>query len=107
MDRFDGSRTVIQPLNLCARFGKTLQALSLFKDSGLQVMIVAAHWLAANESFVDTVNKRYDIAADIAVIKPVYEEFKAAIDKGQRVLIDVSLHKDAADVDQKLIEKRL
>lgn len=96
--------TMIQPLNLCARFGKTLQALSLFKDSGLQVMIVAAHWLAANESFVDTVNKRYDIAADIAVIKPVYEEFKAAIDKGQRVLIDVSLHKDAADVDQKLID---
>ena len=96
--------TMIQPLNLCARFGKTLQALSLFKDSGLQVMIVAAHWLAANESFVDTVNKRFDIAADIAVIKPVYEEFKAAIDKGQRVLIDVSLHKDAADVDQKLID---
>jgi hypothetical protein len=95
--------TIIQPLNLCARFGKTLQALSLFKDSGLQVMIVAAHWLAANESFVRTVNKRFDIAADITIIKPVYEEFKAAINKGQRVLIDVSLHKDAADVDQKLI----
>ena len=103
LNRFDGSYTVIQPLNLCARFGKTLQALSLFKDSGLEVMIVAAHWLAANNSFVSTVNERFDIAADIKVIKPDYQEFKAAIDKGQRVLIDVSLHTDAEQIDPLLI----
>ena len=101
--KYDRSRTVIQPLNLCARFGKTLQALSLFKDSGLQVMIVAAHWLAANNSFVSTVNERFDIAADIKVIKPDYQEFKAAVDKGQRVLIDVSLHTDAEQIDPLLI----
>ena len=101
--RYDRSRIVIQPLNLCARFGKTLQALSLFKDSGLQVMIVAAHWLAANESFVSTVNQKFDIAADIKVIKPDYQEFKAAVDKGQRVLIDVSLHTDAEQIDPQLI----
>ena len=103
LKRWDGEQTIIQPLNLAARFGKTLQALSLFKDSGLEVMVVAAHWLAANESFVKTVNARFDIAADITVIKPDYDEFKAAIDKGGRVLIDVSLHKDAADIDPRLI----
>jgi hypothetical protein len=103
MDRFDGSRTVIQPLNLCARFGKTLQALSLFNDTGLEVMIVAAHWLSANQSFINTVNERFDITADIAVIKPDYQQFKNAIDKGQRVLIDVSLHTDAEKVDPQLI----
>ena len=69
LNRFDGSYTVIQPLNLAARFGKTLQALSLFKESGLEVMVVAAHWLAANNSFVSTINQRFDIAADVAVIK--------------------------------------
>ena len=95
--------TMIQPLNLCARFGKTLEALSLFKDSGLQVMVVAAHWLAANQSFINTVEEKFDITSDIAVIKPDYQEFKAAIDRGQRVLIDVSLHTDAEKIDPQLI----
>ena len=103
LNRFDGSYTVIQPLNLAARFGKTLQALSLFKESGLEVMVVAAHWLAANNSFVSTINQRFDIAADVAVIKPDYQQFKAAIDKGQRVMIDVSLHTDAEKIDPMLL----
>jgi hypothetical protein len=103
LDRFDGDKTIVQPLNLCARFGKTLQALSLFKDSGLEVMVVAAHWLAANQSFIDTVDQKFDITSDVAVIKPDYDQFKSAIDKGQRVLIDVSLHKDAEKIDPRLI----
>jgi len=103
LSRFDGTRTVTQPLNLAPRFGKTLQALSLFKDSGLEVMIVAAHWLAANNSFVSAVNERFDITADIAVIKPKYEEFKKAISQGKRVLIDLSLHTDAEKIDPVLI----
>jgi hypothetical protein len=103
LNRFDGSYTVIQPLNLCARFGKTLQALSLFKESNLEVMVVAGFWLAANESFINTVNERFDIASDIAVIKPDYDEFKQAIDKGQRVLIDLSLHTEVDKVDQRLL----
>ena len=57
LDRFDGTQTIIQPLDLCARFGKTLQALSLFKDSGLQVMIVAGYWLAAiNRSLIQSMS---------------------------------------------------
>ena len=103
LNRFDGTRTVIQPLNLCARFGKTLQALSLFKESGLEVMVVAAHWLAANQSFINTIDEKFDITSDITVIKPNYQEFKDAISKGQRVLIDVSLHTDAEQVDEELI----
>jgi hypothetical protein len=103
MSRFDGNRTVIQPLNLCARFGKTLQGLSLFNVSGLKVMVVAAHWLAANQSFINTVEQKWDITSDVAVIKPNYDAFKSALDKGQRVLIDVSLHTDAEKVDPKLI----
>ena len=103
LKRWDGSQTIIQPLNLAARLGKTLQGLSLFKDSGLEVMVVAAHWLAANNSFVSTINQRFDITADVVVIKPNYEEFIAAISKGRRVLIDVSLHTDADKIDPRLI----
>jgi hypothetical protein len=102
LNRFDGSRTIIQPLNLCARSGKTFQALSLFKDSGLEVMIVAAYWLSANQSFIDIIDQKFDITSDVAVIKPDYQQFKNAIDKGQRVLIDVSLHTDAEKIDSKL-----
>jgi len=102
LKRWKNTHTIIQPLNLCARFGKTLQGLSLFKQSGLEVMVVAAHWLAANQSFIDTIDQKWDIVSDVAVIKPDYDAFKAAIDKGQRVLIDVSLHKDAEDIDPRL-----
>jgi hypothetical protein len=103
LNRFDGSRTIIQPLNMCPRFGKVLQALSLFKDSGLDVMIVAAHWLSANESFISTIDKKFDITSDVAVIKPNYEQFKNAINNHQRVLIDVSLHIDTEKIDTELI----
>lgn len=104
LKRFDGTDTIIQPLNLCARFGKTLQALSLFKDSGLKVMVVAGYWLSANQTFVDAVDERYDITCDVTVIKPDYEQFKNAIALGQRVLIDVSLHTEAEKVDPDLID---
>ena len=103
LNRFDGSRTVIQPLNLAARFGKTLQALSLFKESNLKVMIVAGFWLAANESFVKTIKEGFDITSDVAIIKPDYEQFKNAIAKGQRVLIDLSLHTETNKIDSALI----
>lgn len=104
LNRFDGTRTIIQPLNLCARSGKTLQALSLFKDSDLKVMIVAAHWLSANQSFIDTIEQKFDITSDVATIKPNYQQFKNALDKNQRILIDVSLHTDAEKIDPKLID---
>ncbi len=103
LDKFDGSKTVIQPANLCARFGKTLGGLSLFKESGLQVMVVAAHWLAANQSFINTVESKFDITSDITIIKPDYDQFKKALSNGQRVLIDVSLHTDADKIDPRLI----
>jgi hypothetical protein len=103
LNRFDGSKTIIQPLNLAARFGKTLQALSLFKDSNLKVMVVAGFWLAANESFVKTIKEGFDITSDVAIIKPDYEQFKNAIAKGQRVLIDLSLHTETDKIDSALI----
>jgi len=104
LNRYDGSRTVIQPLNLAARFGKTLQALSLFNESNLKVMIVAGFWLAANESFVKTIEEGFDITSDVAIIKPNDEQFKNAIAKDQRVLIDLSLHTEADKIDAKLID---
>ena len=103
LSRWTGYETVIQPLNLCARFGKTLGGLDLFKRSGLDVMIVASYWLSANQSFIDTVNAKYDITSDITIIKPDYDQFKSVIDSGNRVLIDVSLHQDADKVDDRLI----
>lgn len=104
LNRYDGSRTVIQPLNLAARFGKTLQALSLFNESNLKVMIVAGFWLAANESFVKTITEGFDITSDVAIIEPDNDQFKNAIAKGQRVLIDLSLHTEANKIDAKLID---
>ena len=103
LSRWTGEETIIQPLNLCARFGKTLGGLDLFKRSGLDVMIVAGYWLSANQSFINDVDKKWDITSDITVIKPDYDQFKTAISKGNRVLIDVSLHQDADEVDDRLI----
>lgn len=104
LNRFDSSKTIIQPLNLAARFGKTLQALSLFKDSNLKVMVVAGFWLAANESFVKCIKEGFDITSDVAIIKPDYQQFKNAIAKGQRVLIDLSLHTETDKIDSELID---
>ena len=103
LDKWDGTKTIIQPLNLCARFGKTLGGLDLFNKSGLDVMVVASYWLSANQSFISTVNSKFDITSDISVISPDYDEFIKAIGTGNRVLIDVSLHQSADKVDDKLI----
>ena len=103
LSRWTGEETVIQPLNLCARFGKTLGGLDLFKRSGLDVMIVASYWLSANQSFINTIESKFDITSDITVIKPDYDQFKDAISKGNRVLIDVSLHQDSDKVDERLV----
>ena len=99
LDKFDGSQTIIQPLNLCARFGKTLCGLDLFKRSGLDVMIVGSYWLSANQSFISTIESKFDITSDVTIIKPTYQEFSKAIATGNRVLIDLSLHNDNIDID--------
>ena len=103
LSRWTGDETIIQPLNLCARFGKTLGALDLFKRSGLDVMIVASYWLSANQSFINTIESQFDITSDVTIIKPDYDSFISAINTGNRVLIDVSLHQDADKVDDRLI----
>jgi len=102
-DRFDGIYPVIQPLNLAPRFGKTLQALSLFDQLGLDTLVVASYWLAANASFVSTVQEGWDITADIGIAKPTLDDYLRVRKKHDRVLIDVSLHKDADKVDDLLI----
>ena len=104
-DRFDGTRTVTQPLNLAPRFGKTLQALSLFDQLGVDTLVVASYWLAANSSFVETVKKGWDITADIGIAKPTLEDYLQVKEKYARVLIDVSLHKDVEKVDARLINE--
>ena len=104
LDKFDGTKTVVQPLNLAARFGKTLQGLDLFKKSGLQTMVMAGYWLSANQSFVDTIEKgRFDITSDVTVVKPDYQAYLNAIANGNRVFIDLSLHTDSEKIDERLI----
>jgi len=105
LSRFEdhkGFGSFIQPLNLCARFGKDLQKLSLFKDSGFEVMVSAGYWLGANESTINTINERFDITSDIKVIGPDYQQFVDSIGKG-RVMIDLSLHTDTDKIDPRLI----
>ena len=105
LDKFDGTKTVVQPLNLAARFGKTLQGLDLFKKSGLRTMVMAGYWLAANNSFVSTIEDRFDITSDITIIKPDYQQYVDALATGNRVFIDLSLHTDVEKVDQRLIDE--
>lgn len=104
LSRFDGSETVIQPLNLCARFGKTLCGLDLFKRTGLQTMIVAGYWLSANESFIRTIEDKFDITSDVVIIKPNYADYVTAINNGSRVVIDLSLHSDEDKIDIDLLD---
>lgn len=105
LDRWDSKSTMIQPANLCARFGKTLQGLDLFYQSNLNVMIVCSYWLGANESFIDETNQKFDITGDVVVIKPSYDEFLKHIDSGKRIVIDVSLHVDSDAIDERLIKE--
>lgn len=80
--------------NLCPRFGKTIWALSLFneitKKYGNRVMMLPAYWLSVHSSFTGELNK-YDDYMDIVEVTNK-QEYLAAIDAGQRVLIPISLH---------------
>ena len=111
LDRYDMTETVILPLDLTAREGKTLGAFSTFhafKESGLKVMVVAAYWLGANESYIKELNQGFDITSDIAVISSsspnALEEYNSALCKGQRILIDHSLHLEAEKIDQGFVD---
>ena len=102
-DRFDGIYPVIQPLNLVYVLVRLFRALSLFDQLGLDTLVVASYWLAANASFVSTVQEGWDITADIGIAKPTLDDYLRVRKKHDRVLIDVSLHKDADKVDDLLI----
>jgi hypothetical protein len=103
LDQWNG-KTIILPQGYCARFGKGLHYIDLFKKSGFRTMIVASYWLAANETFVKTVEEKWDITSDITVISPSYDQYVEAIAKGGRVLIDVSLHIDSDKIDDRLLD---
>ena len=77
--------------------------MSLFDQLGLDTLVVASYWLAANASFVSTVQEGWDITADIGIAKPTLDDYLRVRKKHDRVLIDVSLHKDADKVDDLLI----
>ena len=96
--------TIIQPLDLCPRFGKDFTHLDIFQRSGLRVMMIVSYWLGSNESLIKIVNKRLDISADIEVIKPDYDLYVKALSEGKRVLIDVSLHVDSNKIDPRLLD---
>ncbi len=102
-NRWNG-KTIIQPLDLCPRFGKDFTHLDIFQRSGLRVMIIASYWLSSNNSLIETVNERLDISADIEVIKPDYDLYVKALSEGKRVLIDVSLHVDSDNIDNRLLD---
>jgi hypothetical protein len=103
LDLWKGETCII-PVGACARFGKGLGFLSLFEKTKFRTMIVASYWLAANETFAKTVEQKWDITSDITVIRPSYDEYVKARDKGGRVLIDVSLHVDSDKVDSQLLD---
>jgi len=102
-NRWNG-KTIIQPLDLCPRFGKDFTHLDIFQRSKFRVMVIASYWLGSNESLIKTVNNRLDVSADIEVIKPDYDLYVKAISEGKRVLIDVSLHVDSDNIDSRLLD---
>lgn len=87
--------------NLCPRFGKTIWALSLFnrihEKYGNRIMLLPAYWLSVHSSFADEVDQ-YREFGDIAVIstksETASEEVEVAFANGQRVILEVSLHRD-------------
>jgi hypothetical protein len=99
LSRWNGE-TIVQPLDLCPRFGKTLFGLHLFNELGFDNLITASYVLTANESFVEEIEKKFDITSDITVIPPSYDEY---VKVGGRRMIDVSLH--ANEVDERLISE--
>ena len=103
ISRWNG-KTIIQPLDLCPRFGKDFTHLDIFERSKFKVMVIASYWLGSNESLIKTVNERLDISADIEVIKPDYDLYVKALSEGKRVLIDVSLHVDSDKIDGRLLD---
>lgn len=104
LDRWN-DEPMVQPLSACARFGKTLCLLDLFKRSELITMVIAGYWLSANESFRSTIEVcKYDITSDVVMIGPNYDDYVAALNKGQRVVIDVSLHSDPDNLDDRLLD---
>ena len=96
--------TIIQPLDLCPRFGKDFTHLDIFQRLQFRVMVIASYWLGSNESLIKTVNRRLDISGDIEVIKPDYDLYVKALSEGKRVLIDVSLHVDSDKIDSRLLD---
>ena len=96
--------TIIQPLDLCPRFGKDFTHLDIFQRLQFRVMVIASYWLGSNESLIKTVNRRLDISGDIEVIKPEYDLYVKALSEGKRVLIDVSLHVDSDKIDSRLLD---
>lgn len=85
--------------NLCPRFGKTVWAIKLFdeisKKYGNRVMLVPAYWLSVHTSFIDELDKYTDFS-DIRVVDPSEPEAYLSawdyIQRGERILIPVSLH---------------
>jgi hypothetical protein len=94
--------------NLCPRFGKTIWALSLFnkisEEYGNRVMLLPSYWLSVHTSFVDTLNDWKDFN-DIALIDPNDPDAALvaanALDNGQRIIIQISLHGDLAEWSKK------
>jgi hypothetical protein len=104
LDRWE-KKTMLQPLDAGPRFGKTEALLDLFHKMQAKVMVLASYVLSANESFRERIeDTKYDITADIAIVKPVYSDVMDAIERGQRVLIDVSLHVDESTIDTELLD---
>ncbi len=101
VSRWNGS-SIIVPNLACPRFGKDLLHLHifylLFQKYEFRTAVIAGYCLGANESLIGEIQKLYNISADIAVIKPCdWAGYVKGIESGQRVVIDVSLHKDSLD----------
>ena len=101
VSRWNGSSIII-PIYACTRFGKDLLHLNifylLFQKYEFRTAVIAGYCLGSNESLIGEIRKLYNISADISVIKPSdWDGYVKAIERGQRVVIDVSLHKDSLD----------
>lgn len=79
---------------LCARFGKTIWAAAIARETGIPITIIASYVLTSFASFAKDL-KKYDQFRDMVVVDSASSTYQAdiqtAIDNGQQVVVFLSM----------------
>jgi hypothetical protein len=104
LDAFEsGAQT--QLMEFAPRFGKTIWTMALHCCIDEQVMVVATYWLSALTSFKTDITK-FTNFVDMVYLEANADDFEdtfaAAIATGKKVVVGVSLYKNAGGLETKV-----